>query len=118
MDKTQRTSPPCIPPAEWVCARGEEGGASVLGFWGGAGGGGAFKLKPRPLGRHGNASPPPPPPPASTFQQVPGAGAPAAARACGSSVPLPSALTSPACSSLGAAGAVPGCRFLPCAAHR
>lgn len=49
---------------------------------------------------------PPPPPPAFTFQQVPGVGAPAAAaRACGSSVPLPCALTPPACSPFGAAGA-------------
>lgn len=119
-----------VPSLPTACGMGVctwRGGRGILsGVLGaGQGGGSSFKTKPRPLGRHGNASPPTPPlpPPASTFQQVPGAGAPAAAaaasRAWGSSVPLPSALTPPARLQPPSVEPVPGRCLLPCAAaHR
>lgn len=77
VDKAWRTSPPCIEPAEWECARGEEGGATVRDSWGW---GDAFKLKPRPLVVMATPTPTP------DFYISAGAdsGAPAAARACGS----------------------------------
>lgn len=66
-----------------------------------SGRGGDFKLKPRPLVVMATPSPIP------DFYISAGAEseAPAAARACGSSMPQPSALTPPACSPVGAAGA-------------